>query len=242
MRKEHLFSAQRAEVQQAITAAVEALLQLEPSNPKALDLAALGILKLSNLSNSDGAALKHRAMNLLLRGVQLARRQRSDYFEVVCGVRAVILAPSVLSDTRYIAVDFLQLLVEVGEAAGPAVRRCKPVLPHAWVHVIEGVEHLSQPTLAALQAELRVHKEQASGSSAAQVAAAKAALRSSIDAAVEAVVREHATSSNATVLCSGCGQYAVGLRRCGRCKAAQYCSEACHRAHWRVHKRDCRAP
>ncbi len=31
-----------------------------------------------------------------------------------------------------------------------------------------------------------------------------------------------------------------GLKRCSGCRAVRYCSEACSRAHWRVHKAECR--
>ena len=37
----------------------------------------------------------------------------------------------------------------------------------------------------------------------------------------------------------GCGA-TTGLRRCGGCCAVRYCSMACSRAHWQVHKAECR--
>ncbi|EFN51023.1 hypothetical protein CHLNCDRAFT_59342 [Chlorella variabilis] len=37
----------------------------------------------------------------------------------------------------------------------------------------------------------------------------------------------------------GCGNTS-GLRRCSRCRAVRYCSEACSHAHWKAHKAECR--
>lgn len=42
--------------------------------------------------------------------------------------------------------------------------------------------------------------------------------------------------------CAQCGAAGVKLSRCARCKIACYCSDACQRAGWKVHKPQCRAP
>lgn len=39
-------------------------------------------------------------------------------------------------------------------------------------------------------------------------------------------------------LCAGCA-IADGMKRCSICKAVNYCSEECQRAHWLEHKRTC---
>ncbi|KAF1953232.1 hypothetical protein CC80DRAFT_494852 [Byssothecium circinans] len=47
----------------------------------------------------------------------------------------------------------------------------------------------------------------------------------------------------ATPLCSTCGQLPASgssLQRCSRCKSAYYCSKACQKAAWKLHKLDCR--
>ena len=38
-------------------------------------------------------------------------------------------------------------------------------------------------------------------------------------------------------LCANCDQPAI--QKCGRCRAARYCSQECQRQHWRVHKAAC---
>jgi hypothetical protein len=42
--------------------------------------------------------------------------------------------------------------------------------------------------------------------------------------------------------CDGCGQTAVELKKCSRCRAAAYCSRECQVRHWREggHKRECK--
>lgn len=43
------------------------------------------------------------------------------------------------------------------------------------------------------------------------------------------------------VQCEGCLRYVLHIRRCGRCKLAWYCGEACQRAHYPHHKHVCAA-
>jgi MYND finger/Ankyrin repeats (3 copies) len=42
--------------------------------------------------------------------------------------------------------------------------------------------------------------------------------------------------------CAGCQKSGIKLRACSKCHAAQYCSTACQRAHWRAHKPACISP
>jgi hypothetical protein len=39
--------------------------------------------------------------------------------------------------------------------------------------------------------------------------------------------------------CAGCGFKYDKLLKCSRCKATRYCSPACQRSHWRIHKTSC---
>ncbi|CDO76798.1 hypothetical protein BN946_scf184978.g27 [Trametes cinnabarina] len=41
--------------------------------------------------------------------------------------------------------------------------------------------------------------------------------------------------------CNACSKKGVDLRRCSRCKRAVYCSQACQKTHWAVHKTACQS-
>jgi len=45
-----------------------------------------------------------------------------------------------------------------------------------------------------------------------------------------------------TVIMPNCQKSSIKLRACSKCHAAQYCSTACQRAHWRTHKPACITP
>lgn len=47
---------------------------------------------------------------------------------------------------------------------------------------------------------------------------------------------------SANKVCHWCMKDGPGndqLKYCARCKTACYCSEACQKAHWKTHKREC---
>jgi hypothetical protein len=55
--------------------------------------------------------------------------------------------------------------------------------------------------------------------------------------------KSHVAKIKAERWCSNCGkQCNERLLTCGRCKSAFYCSKDCQTAHWREHKRRCKAP
>jgi uncharacterized Fe-S cluster-containing MiaB family protein len=61
----------------------------------------------------------------------------------------------------------------------------------------------------------------------------------------ELLAARGAAASQTSTTCAACG-YASGtsgaaLKKCSRCKSVKYCSEACQRTHWRVHKPSCAA-
>ena len=41
--------------------------------------------------------------------------------------------------------------------------------------------------------------------------------------------------------CEGCGVIRKGLKKCGRCKVARYCSRECQSSHWKAHKKECKS-
>lgn len=43
------------------------------------------------------------------------------------------------------------------------------------------------------------------------------------------------------MVCDGCGQTAVGLRRCPKCKQAWFCGQPCFAASWERHLPACKA-
>ena len=44
-----------------------------------------------------------------------------------------------------------------------------------------------------------------------------------------------------TGTCAGCALVIAGMKRCAACRTVEYCSRSCQQAHWRRHKRACRA-
>jgi hypothetical protein len=66
-------------------------------------------------------------------------------------------------------------------------------------------------------------------------------------ASIEEVTDDAATAAAAvpnSSQCTGCQRAgtAADLKRCGRCKAAWYCSVDCQKRHFKVHKQVCKAP
>eukprot|EP01113_Clastostelium_recurvatum_P051378 TRINITY_DN9971_c0_g2_i1.p1 TRINITY_DN9971_c0_g2~~TRINITY_DN9971_c0_g2_i1.p1 ORF type:complete len:158 (+),score=25.00 TRINITY_DN9971_c0_g2_i1:381-854(+) len=49
------------------------------------------------------------------------------------------------------------------------------------------------------------------------------------------------SSNSSSSSCSSCGSHASDLLMCSRCKLASYCNATCQRAHWRTHKKTCKA-
>ncbi|KAF9561421.1 hypothetical protein CPC08DRAFT_762103 [Agrocybe pediades] len=41
--------------------------------------------------------------------------------------------------------------------------------------------------------------------------------------------------------CSWCRNPSAALRKCAQCSKARYCDAACQKAHWRLHKKDCKS-
>ncbi len=58
--------------------------------------------------------------------------------------------------------------------------------------------------------------------------------------------REKNPSAQSTEICAFCEESpqraAFTLSRCGRCKQVCYCSTGCQKAHWKLHKKTCKAP
>jgi hypothetical protein len=52
-------------------------------------------------------------------------------------------------------------------------------------------------------------------------------------------IERRAFGDEATSTCDLCGQAALKLKRCGRCRAAWYCSSSCQRLAWSDRKAGC---
>jgi hypothetical protein len=57
----------------------------------------------------------------------------------------------------------------------------------------------------------------------------------------DAVLAEDQSTASVCAKCGArAGQPGVRLQMCSRCKGVRYCGPQCQRAHWRVHKAQCR--
>lgn len=108
-------------------------------------------------------------------------------------------------------------------------------MPHAHIHELALRHRFCSPTLPQnVQAALWYQRTAAASSpEAAQQAAAERAH------AERMIAETRAPPPTIRMLCAGCNQQAVGLRRCARCHSASYCSRECQAAHWQQHKHEC---
>jgi hypothetical protein len=58
--------------------------------------------------------------------------------------------------------------------------------------------------------------------------------------AAQLLTQLQAAGASAASRCAACG--AGALKRCASCKRVKYCSTACQRTHWKLHKGRCQAP
>ena len=102
-----------------------------------------------------------------------------------------------------------------------ALRRCRRLLPEAWVLPLQQLAELARPLVPGAREELRLLQQRASGVAGASEEALRASLAGRLlqPNRTQGQPRQFAHATD----CDGCGQRAVGLRRCARCKQAQYC-------------------
>lgn len=207
-----------AEICAAMLAAADRLAKLEPSSPKALLCAASAAL--ATEYTSAPADLKHhqRSMDLYLQALHAAQAQRSAYWETAVSCRAL---PFAAQPRLAISSAHLAAYVAAAEQAPAVAHRLSRVLPHAWVAVLN-----ASATAAAAMLPVARLRLQGGGNAAEQVQAVLAA----VDYA-----GTHLSSPSTIYACSSCGQRAVGLRRCARCRQA-----ACEWNLW-VGRRGCDA-
>jgi hypothetical protein len=227
---------QLSESSTAVISSAQAMLKLEPDNPRS-HFAKADALTVA----TRGQQAKHakQIVERFIRVSQLGHQQRSDYWVVYGATTALHLATysphEVGHSTFAAALDLFK------QEAEPALRRCKLLLPERWTVVLEQQVATVKALLPGAHEQVRLLEQ--AGRRGNSSPAAGAAVLASV-AAQEAAATEQTASTaddrwRGRLICDGCGERALGLRRCARCKQTQYCSRECQVAHWQVHKRDC---
>ena len=126
---------------------------------------------------------------------ELARQQGSDVMAVWASTFAIGLSGDCAGAVRC---ETLDAALAALQHAPPALARCKDLLPLTWVQEMEASLRNARRVAPLLKAPAEA---------AAELRAAHGALLADNDKLM------------ARRLCDGCGQIAVGLRRCARCKA-----------------------
>lgn len=118
-----LTAAGRRETQAAALASADALIALEPANPKSWALAA----------TADGLnqqpAGQQMPVECSLKAVQLAREQGRPYWVAKAGDLALVLSLGTIPGTLALGQATAAAVLAAFEEAGPALHRCKHLLP-----------------------------------------------------------------------------------------------------------------
>ena len=207
---------QLAVLKAAAAISAQTMRQLEPNNPKSHFKATSALVYEATVRDFK------QAVQGFLRAFELSRQQRSDFWSVQSAVNALSFATTRPSEVGHSALAAAVAAFE--QTAEAALRRCKRLLPEVWVRVLVVDVERARPLLPGAHEQLQLWQQQASSrrcaSSAASQAsgsAQRAAARQQPDRTRRDLDARHITD------CDSCGQPAVGLRRCGRCKKAQYC-------------------
>ena len=161
-------------------------------------------------------------MESFLRAFELGQQQGSDY--VTCSGASSALMAAAQHPLEVGHTTLAAALAAFEGAAEAALRRCRRVLPADWLQHLERQVEQAGTIVTGARDQLCLLQQQASG-----VAGASEALGASVAAqAAAANAQQESTGGDSRQIphataCDGCGQLAVGLRRCGRCMRAQYC-------------------
>ena len=141
---------QLPEFRTAAARGAQALLQLEPDNPKShvAEADAWGIA-----AAPGNQAMKKHA-ECLLRVFRLGQQQRSDLWTVHAAASAFTCAA--LQPLEVGADTFAAALAAYEQTAEAAMRRCKRLLPQAWVANLELLMKLARPSLPGAADQLRL--------------------------------------------------------------------------------------
>ena len=219
----HHWPGQLADLTALAAGSALVLRRLEPNNPASYvcQATALGVA-------SDGPKVAQQ-VECYLQAARLGQEQRSDYWALSGAAKALHLATCCpLEVGRSSLAAALELYEQTAETA---LRRCKRLLPVAWVLALGHGVQMARALLPRVHGQLKLLRQASSSSRGNSGTEARTALLASASAQRAAAANEHERISvqgdlglcPAAVVCNGCGELAVGLRRCARCKQAQYC-------------------
>jgi hypothetical protein len=209
----------------ATLAASSALIlrRLEPNNPASYVWQALALR-----IGSNGPKVAQQ-VECYLQAARLGQAQRSDYWALSGAARALYVANCCpLEVGRSSLAAALDLYEQTGETA---LRRCKRLLPAAWMVPLGSDVQMARALLPRVHGQLQLLRQASSrgrgniGREArTAVLASAAAQRAAAENEQEMIsVRGDLGPCPASLICNGCNQLAAGLRRCARCKQAHYC-------------------
>ena len=195
----------------------ERLLLLDPANPRAILCAVPGLEARGAIAGRN-VEVGQRGLDLYLSALRAATASGSRFWEVAASFEALrrLLIPGMR-----VSHDDLAAVVAVAEAAPAVVKQLHRLLPQPWSSMLS---HRAEMLKLGVEAGRR--RLQSGQITATQAAAVMAAMdeRTEELGGVTGVTRP---------ACSGCGQPALSLRRCSRCKqAACACGWECVGATW----------
>lgn len=162
-------------------------------------------------------------LHRLLRGYALAQQHRSDFWQCRFAVLALNYAGTGTVD---LPPPLLARVAYAFQQAQAAFRRCSRLLPDGWLTAERAGFQLGQTLLPSVLARAQLGRK-----SSRSVAA---------HAEFKRTLGQMRGELNTHLECPGCGEQAVALRACSRCRTARYCSRECQAAHWPQHKRECK--
>jgi hypothetical protein len=214
-----LLEAQEAAVREVASWSSEAMLRLEPEQPQSWFLAA------AQQTDRHRPESLCEALEMNARAIQLAQQQRSNLWVLQAGTQALML---VAVKGSYTDVDraTLESALALVQQLPSELKRCRWVLPEAWVKLAEALVATSQDYAAIIQGNSQrlLHTGSGTGSSSASTAGNDSLSLKEVHSRAAAVGRATVGFlDRKSCKCHGCGRQAMGLRKCARCRQAHYC-------------------
>jgi hypothetical protein len=210
---------QVAELLPLIASSKDALLQLEPHNPKSQMMAGGAVVW-------GNSGYLQPFLDCYLQAHSLGQQQRSDFWVVRSAAGALSLAGH---HPHGVSPRSLEAVLNAFQQAVPApLRRLRPLLPEPWVSSLELSVEAARPFAAVVEQTLQSRQQAGSSRYISRDIGRGDASGGTTSQAVAAASDESTSvwqvwASQNPCQCSGCGEQAVGLRRCSCCKTAGYC-------------------